>query len=159
MAGSTYPEALPRKKTKRILETKPALRELIEQSRSEVGGRTTHEPIRDRVVSVLTKLAKGHALYELHESCTHDPDELEFGPLKLMSPQQREFFETPEFSSCWPEIGSRAMQRLLVQGANTFALGWIEVQSDRYRYLASLGNGIEVRIVIDEYLACFARWE
>lgn len=159
LAGSTEPDALPREKTSRILRSKPALRALLEQSRSEADGQTTFASNQERVSSVLVKLAQGHALYELHESCARVPDQFDCVPLELLSVQQREFFENPETSPVLPEVGSRAMQRLLVAGPDVSPSGWIEVQPGRYRFLASLGNGIEVRIVIHEYLACFVQWE
>lgn len=159
IAGSTEPSALARDKTRRILKSKPALRALLTQARSEVDGRTIYAPDRERVLSVLVKLAQGHALYELHESCARPPDQQHCVPLELMSTEQQKLFESPEISSVWPEVRSRAMQRLLVSERDEVASAWIEVQPGRYRFLASLGNGIEIRIVIHDYLAFFAQWE
>jgi hypothetical protein len=159
LAGSTEPDALQRDKIKRILRSKLALKALLEQARSESNGRTTYAPDHKRVSSVLIKLAQGHALYEMHESCAREPDQFQYVPLELMTPDQLDSFESPEISSAWPEVGSRAMQRLLITGSDVLPSGWIEVQSGRYRFLASLGNGVEIRIVIHEYLAVFARWE
>jgi len=64
-----------------------------------------------------------------------------------------------QHASCiWPEVGSRMMQRL-VTGTDLKADGWIEVQPGRYRFHASVENGVDVRIVIHEYLACHIQWE
>ena len=159
IAGSTDPGAMPRAKASRILREKPALRAMLEQARAEADGKTTFVPDQERVPAVLVKLAQGHALYELHENCARKPDEFSFVPLELMSAQQREHFENPKTTAVWPEVGSRAMQRLVVYGSDQSPSGWLDVQPGRYRLHASLGSGIEVRIVIHEYLACFVQWE
>ena len=116
-------------------------------------------PEIERVQSILIKLAKGHCLYELHEIRTDDPDELLVRPLSLLSSEELSYFENPEAAPVWPEVGSRAMHRLLVCADEEQYSDWIEVQKGRYRYSAVLGNGIEVRIVIHEYLAFLARWQ
>jgi len=155
--GSTDPATLPREKTRRILNNKPLLRARIEQTRSVFDGTTIFKAERERVEAVITKLAQGHSLYELHVSCINNPDEIKFMPLSLMNKDQREEFEYPEVARMWPEVGSRRMQRL-VTGTDLTAYGWIDVQHGRYRFHASVGNVVDVRIVIHEYLACHIRW-
>lgn len=158
VAGTTDPEAVERAKIRRILNEKPALRARIEQSKTVVDGQVIFMPDTARARKVLVKLAQGHALYELHESCARAPDYFRMLPLTLMGRAERERFEIPEVSSSWPEVGSRAMQRLVV-GGDCSPTGWIVVQEGRYRYNASLGEGMEVRLVIGEYLACHACWD
>ena len=158
IAGTTAPDAMPREKTNRILKSKPALRARIEQSRSVIDGSTLFNPEHERVRAVLTKLAQGHALYELHESCACPPDSIVYLPLPHMSETQRYDFENPEPHGAWPEVGSRAMQRAII-GTDVTLGGWLDVQAGRYRYHASQGDGIDVRIVIHEYLACHVHWE
>ncbi len=63
-----------------------------------------------------------------------------------------------DFRMLWPEVGSRAMQRLVVGGAQPEA-PWLDVQEGLYRFHASPANGVEIRIVINEYLACYVHWE
>ena len=159
ISGSTEPLAMPREKTKRILNEKPLLRARIEQARSVSNGTTVFNPEHERILTVITKLAQGHALYELHESCARTPDAVRYLPLSLMDNAERQAFENPVVSNVWPEVGSRAMQRVVVVGADARSGGWLEVQPGLYRFQASLGDGIEVRIVIHEYLACFVHWE
>lgn len=162
IAGSTEPEMMPRTKTKRILSSKPALCARLEQARRIEGSSTVFMPEHERVVSVMRKLARGHALYELHESCTEEPTDEWFMPLSLMNKEQRDVFEIPESSNGsfggWPEVGSRAMRRI-VEGIDMTYNGWIEVQPERYRYRAELTEVIDIRIVIHEYLACQICWE
>jgi hypothetical protein len=106
IAGSTDPAAMPRAKTSRILASKPFLRARIEKARSIVGGVTIFNPEHERVRTVITKLAQGHALYELHESCACTPDRVEYVPLLHMSEAQRVAFENPEPYGIWPEVGA-----------------------------------------------------
>jgi hypothetical protein len=158
LAGSTEPDVLPREKIRNILSRKPALRARIEQSRSVSGGETTFCPEHDRILAVITKLAQGHALHELHESVARPPDNIEYVSLSLMTDAQRVSFENAESCEVFPEVGSCAMQRLIV-GADLSPGEWLVVQPERYRYRAFLGNSIEVRIVLHEYLACRVCWE
>ena len=73
-------------------------------------------------------------------------------PLLLTNNAQREAFENPKPPDIWPEVGSRAMQRLVV-GTDVSPSGWLNVQPGRYRFHATQGGGVSVRIVIHEYLA------
>lgn len=158
IAGSTDPAAMPREKTKRILKEKPLLRTRIEQARSVSDGAIVFNLEHERVSAVVTKLAKGHGLYELNKSCARAPDDVKYLPLSLMNDAQREAFENLEPFGVWPEVGSRAMQRLVIR-TDVAPGGWLGVQPGRYRFYASQGSGVDVRIVIHEYLACHVRWE
>ena len=146
IAGSTSPDAMPREKAKRILQQKPALQARIEAARATTDEGTVFVPEHHRVCNVITKLAQGHALYELHESCTEPPSKVAYVPLPLMSNAQREAFERPEQAAIWPEVGSRAMQRML-SGTDVSPGGWLVVQPDRYRFHTSQVGGVEVRII------------
>jgi len=158
IAGSTDPQQIERPKIQRILSEKPALRGRLEQAKLIQDGRTIFMPDWERARNVLLKLAKGHALYELHENCAGEPVHFSMAPLVTLSDEQREWFENPDSSSAWPEVGSRAMQRMLI-GSDVSAGGWIVVQERRYRYNASIVDGCDVRIVINEYLAARACWD
>jgi hypothetical protein len=157
LAGSTAPPDVGREKIRRILASKPALQARIEQSKTMADGQTRFMPDLERVRNVAVKLAQGHALYELHESCASEPDHFSLLPLMLMDDAQRNEFEVPSYAGIWPEVGSRAMQRL-VQGKDMSPYGWIVVQEGRYRYNATVYGGCDVRLVINEYLACQVRW-
>ena len=79
-AGSTDPENIGRDIIAKILYRKKELRLRIESSISEVEGNTLFKPEFDRVKSVITKLAQGHALFELHESVAHEPSSISIFP-------------------------------------------------------------------------------
>jgi len=154
LAGSASPEAVERTKVRRILTERPALAAKIASSRTESDGVIRFLPETKRVRRVLLKLARGHALFELHEQHPGPPSYMEFGPLVTWSPEKRQAFEQPPETSVWPEVGSRAMQRV-AEGDS----GWLEVQKGRYRYLAAADGAATVRIVLSEYLGCEVIWE
>lgn len=112
----------------------------------------------DRVHAVLTKLAQGHAFYEIHATCAYRPDCVECLPLALMSRDQRDVFDYPKSIAIWPEVGSRAMQRFVAR-AGVSPGGWINAQHWLYRYHIAYGRKVEARIVIHEYLASCICWE
>lgn len=59
----------------------------------------------------------------------------------------------------WPELGSRGFLRALGKPAPTAQVGaWLIVQPGRYRYSVDWQTGIDVRMVIGEYLACRVVW-
>ena len=79
-------------------------------------------------------------------------------PLKTLDDEARAHFETVPSSCVWPEVGSRAMQRLIAFGNDVTDEGWIEVQPDRYRYFVVAEGNVLVRIVVSGYLACEIIW-
>jgi hypothetical protein len=115
----------------------------------------------DRVKAVLLKLARGHAAYEHNQPQLPEPDYVDFRPLCAITESERAAFESVEEGGlvAWPEVGSRAMQRLLVVDADVFSEGWITVQDGNYRFHVSDENGMTVKIVLREYLACEVVWE
>lgn len=88
---------------------------------------------------------------------------------RLITPPARSLSRA---NSPFGEVGSRSLQRLLItqisvesinnDESRTFNLlinDWVEVQEDRYRYLAIDDAGdIRIKIVIAEYLACEVTW-
>ena len=76
-----------------------------------------------------------------------------------MTEDEREAFERDDDAfGIWPEVGSRALQRVLVAGTDAFAGGWVTVQEGNYRFRTSQGNGLTVKIVLREYLGCEIVW-
>jgi hypothetical protein len=119
---------------------------------------------QQRINRVVMKLARGHAAYELSEPNYVDPTSVAVVPLPLLSEAARAQFEAgPRCGElvAWPELGSRAFQRLAysVTAGFDFDGGWVEVQPGRYRYLAFADGGVTIRMVISEYLACEVVWD
>ena len=159
LCGSANAADLRRDKIRRTLEESALLARRLEQAR-RVGadGAISFIPEPDRVRRVLLKLAQGHAVYELNEPVRHDPSSLRFAPLSTLINDDRFSFEAqpePELAP-WPEVGSRAMVRM-VEGQD-LQEGWVVVQPGRYRYMAVAERSTIIRLVISEYLGCEAVW-
>ena len=171
LCGSTYPEKISRSSVRRILEKSPALRQRIENSKTEVNGQIAFIPEMERINNVMLKLARGHAAFELSKLCRKEPDHFWCSPLILLTQEEQETFNAAHFPHVLGEVGSRNMQRLQVlqmtrfdengkeQNTGMLFNDWIDVQEDRYRFLAidDLGQ-IVIKIVISEYFACEVSW-
>ena len=152
-------EAATRPKIARKLRENPILAARIGAARS-VGenGRISFAAEIERAKNVVLKLARGHVAYEASEVQRHAPSHCLIVPLETLDAAARKHFESVPSSSIWPEVGSRAMQRLIIAGNNITDEGWIEVQPDRYRYFVVAEGNVLVRIVLSEYLACEIIW-
>jgi hypothetical protein len=157
LAGSVEANLIKRQKIRRILERKPALVSRFREARRETAGGTSFMVETKRIESIVLKLARGHAAFELNEPKLDDPSNLAVLPFPSMVPEVRESFEASPWSSIWPEVGSRAMQRLVVSDPGVSV--WITAQPGYYRYLTSVSVGVIVRMVIGEYLACEVVWD
>lgn len=172
LAGSTDPEKIRRRSIARAMNRAPALRSRIESAKKYIDGRTVFEIEKDRVKNVMLKLARGHAAFDLSQPCRSEPDYFWFGPLVVLSEEDREAFDAPHIQSILGEIGSRGMQRMYAtvvslqpeSGEKIMSPqpinDWVEVQNNHYRYLAIDDlDGIGIRIVIADYLACEIEWK
>jgi hypothetical protein len=157
LAGTADPASLERDKVRRILSDRPALAARFRAALRLADQETSLEIEVRRVQRVLTKLARGHAFFELSEPVLDEPVNVAFIPLLLLSSNARRQFEVPPAAAAWPPPGSRAMLQLLA----SWPAGeqrWIVVQPSRYRYVVSEGPPVSVRIVLSEYLACEVTW-
>lgn len=161
IAGSADPTQIEREKIAGLMRRRPSLTADLASLRREERGQTIYSFDQRRVERVILKLARCHVAFELNEPRTDDPEYIWFAPLSTMSQEARDTFEgRNEGFSVWPEVGSRAIQRLLVFDGTAFVEdnGWLEVQEGRYRFRPLVDEGIGVRIVLREYLACEVRW-
>ncbi|MCA3621648.1 MAG: hypothetical protein IOC56_11230 [Methylobacterium sp.] len=144
----------------------PNLRARIERSEKEAdtlgGGKiVVWQPEEARVQNVVVKLARCHAAFELNEPQLYEPAHVMFMPLASMNKEQRQQFEDHPFGGSlqvWPEVGSRAMQRVLIVD-QAYNEGWLTVQEGRYRYMALGASDVVVRGVCSEYLGFEVIWE
>lgn len=171
LCGSTDPAKIGRPSVARMMQNSPTLRQRIENSKIEVDGQVAFVPEIERINNVMLKLARGHAAFELSQPCRRKPDHFWCGPLLVLPQEEREMFNSAYFQQASGEVGSRNMQRLLVtqitrlaengelQNVGFIINDWIDVQDDRYRFLAIDDMGqIVIRIVIVEYFACEVVW-
>lgn len=156
--GSVEPTPHRRSKVQRILARQPALAATLNTARSlHPDGTTTFEADLDRVRNVIVKIAKGHAAFELHTVDAEEPATVSIVPFPLLDLADLEAFETPPDVCMYPEVGSRAMLRMFEHGVPSPS--WIVVQPGRYRFMASPGLPVMVRMVLGEYLACEVVWD
>lgn len=159
LMGFVNVNALRRKKIRRILQQKPALASRLTLARNvDASGATVFGIEAERVRNVVLKLARGHAAYECGEPRLDEPGSIAFVPLPTLSSEARGRFELPPVTHVWPEVGTRAMQRLLVGWQDAAVSDWIVVQDGRYRYLTVTSEQIVVRAVLSEYLAFEVMW-
>lgn len=166
VCGSTKASDAHRPNIKQILEDKSALQSRIEGTRKrDKAGSSLWEPESDRVRNVVLKLARGHVAYELYPKLD-EPSIVGFAALQISNDDQRLAFEQVAGDcklNLLPEIGSRAFHRALGISPDWHPLtcGWVVVQPGRYRYavVETDGDGILVRMVLSEYLACEVVWE
>lgn len=119
LAGSVEPADVERPKVARLLREKPRLAALIAQTRSvDPAGTIWWKPDTKRINAVVLKLARGHGTFENAESYREEPAAIWVAPLPTMSGDERKSFETPPPLELWPEIGTRAFERVLIAGAD-----------------------------------------
>ena len=165
VCGATDPEGLNREKVKKALRRNAGLRGRIERSKKEgINGRgeklLVWTPEEDRVREVVVKLARCHAAYELNEPQLAEPDHVGFWPLVTLSDEQRHHFETVEGELAgWPEVGSRALQRVTMVDGLPEVGGWLSVQDGRYRFMAVGSGSVIIRGVLSEYLGYEVIWD
>ena len=149
----------------KALKRNGKLRKRIENSKRE--GETangerllTWHPEDNRVQSVVLKLARCHAAYELNEPQLHEPALINVFPLSTLNPVQLRDFETSPYPDIcgWPEVGSRSFQRISSAEVGIEVGGWLVVQEGRYRFLAAGAGNVIIRGVLSEYLGYEVIW-
>lgn len=166
LSGTTDPSRVAREKSRKSLANNESLRARIERSKKEAdtvgGGKLiVWQPEESRVRNVVVKLARCHAAFELNEPQLDEPVHVMIMPLTVMTQEQREQFENHPFAgtlAVWPEVGSRAMQRVLIAD-DAYNEGWLTVQEGRYRFMAVGAGETVVRGVLSEYLGFEVIWE
>ncbi|MFH1717063.1 MAG: hypothetical protein ABIF19_06910 [Planctomycetota bacterium] len=161
LIGTVDPAGVERDKIRRILENDPCLcTRLYKRRRTDEKGNFIWEPEIKPVRTVILKLARGHAAYELGLPLLKEPKEISFAPLAVISDEERAAFELPSSSSVklWPEVASRALKRAVNNSLSEGQYGWFTLQPNRYRYLVDQTKGLDIRMVLSEYLACRVVW-
>jgi hypothetical protein len=159
LSQSAKVKDIKREKIKKILDANEGLRKKIEQSIIENDDQISFKVEPNRLENVILKLAKGHAKYENSEPMLEDPKHLAFLPLHLMTEQETNVFLSNIEINKSPEVGSRAMQNLLIDSKDNFYSHWITVQENNYSYCvcSNLGS-LSVRIILMDYLAIEVIW-
>ena len=171
IAGFTDPEHIKRPRVSHILRRAPTLRLRIESAKKINDGRVSFMAEEARIKTVILKLARGHAAFELSWALRSEPISVMWWPISMMTEQEKESFDAAYVTPLWGEVGSRGMQRMLVtqvklqsqaEQISTLDLivnDWVDVQNGRYRYQAIHGDDeIKIKIIIAEFLACEITW-
>jgi len=171
VAGSTDPSRIRRESIAKTLSHSPSLRLSLERARTEDNGEVHFAVDEARVMNVMLKLARGHAAFELGVPRREPPTAMFCLPIHLMTDAAREDFNAAHVPEVYGEVGSRGFQRAIVtrftllnargdeSTLNFLLQDWLEVQEERYRYLAvETPTASSVKFVIGEYLACGVEW-
>lgn len=132
-----------RPKIKKVLAKKPGLIESFDVN--DVSN-------IDKMKSIFHKIALGHYLYERNEIPDRDNVRVSLGLVQDL--ENLEEFESIPYARLAPEVGSRAMHRMVV--APILGFSWVPVQVGRYRFIVFEGG---VRMVFSEYLWCEVIWQ
>ena len=159
ICGTVETEKLSKQKIKTILNRKEALRKRLSNSIVFKNGNTFFKPESRRLENIFIKLAKGHIKYENSEPIMGEPTYCKYKPLFIMTLQERKKFFEIKNSDLLPEVGSRAMIKIVSNNklSQPF-VEWNVVQQDVYHYVISI-NPTTVRIIIWNYLAVEVKWE
>jgi len=143
-----------RYKVRKIYERKPTLRTRIEKSLRKGKNKTLMSGEMERFKNVFIKLAKGHLLFEFNEFKSEDPYSIDFFLLSEISKVEYDLFNSVPQVTNFPEVGSRAMQRVVDMSDSDMRFMWQIVQENRYRYLVAQLDFVIIKIVIDEFFGC-----
>lgn len=163
LAGNTDPERQIVERSEKILSKNRRLQKEIECQLQVVknqdgNDRVTFVPEMSRIQNIIVKNARGHVLFEHGQPAEGEPVRVAIQPIPTIPPEKRKSFETIDYGTGWPEVGSRLMTRLIT-GKDMRSDGWVVVQPDVYRF-AVIDNGqFVVRTVIREYLATEVVWD
>jgi hypothetical protein len=159
---SAKSDEVERYKVKKILTENPSLSVRIAKGLTkDDNGKFVWKVEEDRIKTVIMKLARGHAAFQLGLPQLGEPEEISFRPFVVMSDEQRTIFELGSKSSAplWPEIGSRAFISVAQSDAVAYEKDWLTVQKSRYRYFVDhTVGGLVIQMVLSEYLACRVVW-
>ncbi|OAQ42377.1 hypothetical protein A5893_04510 [Pedobacter psychrophilus] len=159
LRGSSNIEKLQRQKIKMSFQKRPALQKQIENSFIFQNGILTFKYKQERFENVATKLAKGHVKFETSNPQFIEPTSIVFKSLSSMTEVETDSFFSLSQLNILPEVGSRALQNLIIDGNGIIQSNWKTAQDNKYKY--SVINDVElliVRIVVWNYLAIEVIW-
>jgi len=159
ISGTVDPDLIQRENIKRTLKKRPALALRLQNAMKKNDDGIMFDVEFERINNVVQKIAIGHVLFELNLLLSETP-KVAIAPFATLSEDQIHNFEDIDFMAIdvWPEVGSRSMQRLIIEEDKVFNEGWITIQPNRYGYAEIQSERAEVRMGFSEYLACKVVW-
>lgn len=159
IVGDADPALVQREKIAALMHNRPKLTAEIAALKRHQDDRASFSFDHKRIENVVLKLARCHVAYEMNEPRIDEPEIVWFQPLSLMPPEELDAFKNDQNDvAVWPEVGSRAMHRLLIADDNAVSGGWLNIQPNRYRFRVTVDSGLRVKMVLREYLACEVLW-
>lgn len=171
IAGSTDPQKIGNQKISKILTRHPALQSRIENAKFEAHGQVFFTVEEERFLSVIRKLATGHAVFELGKVLYRQPSNIRCWYFNAMTDKERDNWDIAHVTELFGEIGCRNMQRMYVtqitllspsgepKSIDIIINDWVDVQDGKYRYIAiDEGNIVKIKIVLSEFIACEITW-
>lgn len=113
-------------------------------------------PAYERILAVIVKNARAHALAELGCTLQGWPDTMIVKMLPTTSMEWVTSFLEVDHTRTWPKAGSRLMVRMFT-GENLQS-GWIVVAPGSYVYTVFENDGVTVRSIIGEYVMSEITW-
>ena len=152
--GSADPTSLTRENIARTLTKRPPLAARLANSLNAAGMFTINDEDRARVSTVIEKMARSLWAFETSEATHTSTAEVRYQQIARLNDAQFEVFYKLSDHELIPEVGSRAMIRLLVSEHGILPNRWIEVQEGRFSYAVELlpGRG-RVKMILGDYLA------
>lgn len=146
-----------RERVKRIVEHCPSLIKRIKMAVTpHLDGSFTLNSEDIRLKNVIYKLCVGHLRYEgLYFNDMKDQYDIVIYEDVVKHKEFLQEFMQPIYSSLLPEVGSRALSDVAMNGGECYAQ-WHEVQPQVYTYCVALDLS-EVRIVVHNYFAIRVR--
>jgi hypothetical protein len=164
LTGTTDPAVQSNPSARRNLAESDKLRTRIERSKTTnttIGDErcVVWKPEIERIIKIVVKNARGHALFEYGEPMLNEPTHVWSMPLVSLTATERVEFEnnTAKGLAPWPEVGTRMMTRVMT--GQDLSAGWVVVQDGVYRYALMRDGRMRVKTVIREYLASEVHWE
>lgn len=134
----------------RTLARSPSLRSKMGLTLSDADVTVTVEV--DRVSRVAEKIARALWRFEMGPGTESLAADVRFAPLATMSDDARDQFRRIRMPDLLPEVGSRAMLRILASGPPRN--DWVTVQAGRFEYaVEAFGAAGRVKTVMSSYLA------
>lgn len=163
LCGSANPRDHSNPKSAAILRGDKKLRRKLrnaERQEADLFGqtRTIWQPDRAMLIPAVVKNARGHIYYEWGEPKFGEPTNVFIKPVSNLTSMEASFFgDQSMVIQPWPEVGSRAMTRL-VEGQDMMG-SWVIVEHEWYRYRVLQRDGLAVQMIVAEYLAIDVVWE
>lgn len=163
LVGAVDPALIEREGVRRAISTNLRLAERLEVALSSIDTTWNSGSSAESLAAVITKLARGHAMYDLADPQYGAPTSVRWFRLDTAPTSDvRSFTEWDDHESglkmLLPEVGSRALLRMFDSREEDGQETWITVQDNRYRYWCRANERTAIRLVLRGYVACEVIW-